>query len=135
MQRDYLLLVTALIEVATGLSLMILPFIPFALLLDVSQPGRETIFIGRIAGAALFSIGSNSWLARGDKRSTALRGLLVGVMIYDVLAAGLLVYAGLVLGMVGIVLWPAVVVHSALAGWCAMCLWALTRQVAEIASK
>jgi len=134
-RRDYLLLVTALIEVGTGLSLMILPSIPFALLLDVSQPGRETIFIGRIAGAALFSIGSNSWLARGHKPGRALRGLLISVLIYDALAAGLLVYAGLVLGTIGIMLWPAVVVHSALAGWCAMCLWVLTKQVAEIASK
>lgn len=88
MQRDYLLLVTALIEVGTGLSLMILPFIPFALLLDVSQPGRETIFIGRVAGAALFSIGSNCWLARGEQPGRALRGLLISVLIYDVLAAG-----------------------------------------------
>src|SRR5580765_5935872 len=102
MQRDYLLLVTALIEVGTGLSLMILPFIPFALLIDVSEPGRDTIFIGRIAGAALFSIGLNSWLARGEQSSRALRGLLISVLIYDVLAAGLLVYAGLVLGTIGI---------------------------------
>ena len=49
------------------------------------------------------------------------------MLIYDVAAAALLAYAGLVLNMVGLALWPAVVLHAALAGWCVVCLLGNTR--------
>src|SRR5262249_36575021 len=85
------------------------------------------LLIARVAGAALLAIGVACWLARGDERSPAQLGLLAGVLIYDVAAAVLLAYAGLVLSMVGIALWPAVVLHTALAVWCVLCLWVRPR--------
>jgi len=48
--------------------------------------------------------------------------LIIGVLIYDVAASGLLAYAGLFLHMVGLALWPAVVLHLALTVWCVVCL-------------
>ena len=45
------------------------------------------------------------------------------MLIYDGVVAVLLGYAGFVLGRVGIALWPAVVLHAALAVWCVVCLW------------
>jgi hypothetical protein len=41
---------------------------------------------------------------------------------YDVAAAVILAYAGLSLSFVGVALWPAVVLHAALAVWCVLCL-------------
>jgi hypothetical protein len=123
MQRAYLLLVTAFIEVGTGLALLVLPAVPFALLLGISVAAPEALLVGRVAGAALLAIGVSCWLARGDRRGPAQLGLLTGVLLYDGAAAALLGYAGLVLGMAGIALWPAVVLHTALAVWCALCLW------------
>jgi hypothetical protein len=122
-RRTWLFVVTALLEVGTGLLLLSLPSIPFALLLGLGEAALEAVFIARIFGAALLAIGVACWLARSDQRSRAQTGLLVGVLIYDVAAAALLIYAGLVLSMAGLALWPAVVLHSALAVWCIFCLW------------
>jgi hypothetical protein len=49
--------------------------------------------------------------------------LTTGVLIYDVAAAVILAYTGLFLSLVGVVLWPAVVLHAALAVWCVVCVW------------
>ena len=121
MHQITFLIVTAFVEVGAGLLLLCLPTVAFDLLLGVGQPSVEARFVGRITGAALFALGVISWLGRGDKQSPAQRGLLVGVLIYDVAAAVLLADAALELRMAGIALWPAVVLHTALAGWCVAC--------------
>ena len=122
MHRAYLLIVTAVAEAGTGLVLLVLPSLPLVLLLGVEQASLETIFVTRLAGAALLAIGVACWLARNDHGRTAQRGLLTGLLVYDVAAAALLAYAGLALSMVGLALWPAVVLHAALAIWCILCL-------------
>jgi hypothetical protein len=122
MHRAYLLLVTSILEGGTGVVLLFLPSIPLMLLLGVREGAPEALFVGRVAGAALLALGVASWLARNDERSPAQLGLLIGVLIYDAAAAALLGYAGIVLGMDGIVLWPAVVIHTGLAVWCVVCL-------------
>jgi hypothetical protein len=122
MHRAYLLLLTAFTEGGTGALLLALPSVPLALLLGVSGAAPETLLVGRVAGAALLAIGVACWLARSDKEGPAPLGLLIGVLIYDGAAAVLLGYAGLALRMAGIALWPAVVLHTALAVWCVACL-------------
>jgi Kef-type K+ transport system membrane component KefB len=120
--RRYLLIATAIGEAGTGLALLFVPALVFALLLGVSSAGPEALFVGRIAGAALLAIGVACWFGRNDERSPAQVGLVRGVLIYDLLAAGLLAYAGLLLDMTGIALWPAVALHTALAAWCIISL-------------
>jgi hypothetical protein len=127
MHRAYLMVQTAVIEVGTGLSLMLLPAIPLALLLGLSVPAPEALLVGRVAGAALLALGVASWLARRDIHGPAQTGLLTGVLIYDGAAAAVLGYAGLVLSMVGIALWPAVILHATLAVWCMACIWPVAR--------
>ncbi len=122
MRRVYLLIVTAFTEVGTGLSLLVLPSVPIALLLGRSAAVPEALLVGRVAGAALLAIGVSCWLGRSDTRSPASRGLLIGVLIYDAAAAVLLGCAGVVLEVIGVALWPAVVLHTMLAGWCVFCL-------------
>jgi hypothetical protein len=118
MHRGRLLIVTAIIETGTGIGLLVVPRFVLALLLGISPAAAETVFVGRVAGAALLAIGVASWLSRGEKQS----GLLTGILAYDVVAAGLLAFAGSVLGMNGVLLWLAVAVHAALAVWCVACL-------------
>src|SRR5262249_37676587 len=118
---------TGILEGATGLCLLVLPAFPITLLLGSTLPGPETLLISRVAGAALLALGVAAWLARGDKQGPALQGLVVGLLIYDVAAAALLGYAGLVLNLAGIVLWPAVVLHAGLALWCVLSWLALRR--------
>jgi hypothetical protein len=122
MHRAALLIVTAFLEVGTGLLLLSVPAVPLALLLGVGQAAPETLLIARVAGAALLAIGVTSWSARQGEHGAARLGLLIGILIYDGAAATLLAYAALGLGMVGMVLWPAVVVHFVLAVWCMLCL-------------
>jgi hypothetical protein len=61
-------------------------------------------------------------MARVDALTPAQFGLLTGLLIYDVIAAILLVFAGTVLNMIGVLLWPAVALHAVLAAWCLSCL-------------
>lgn len=70
------------------------------------------IAVGRLAGFALFGLGLACW--RGSERSTrksAVRGLLA----YNALATCLFVYLGIRGELVGPLLWPAAVIHLAIA--------------------
>jgi hypothetical protein len=131
-----LLLTTACVEIGTGLCLLFLPSVVFAILLGFEQASADALFVGRIAGAALLAIGLASWIARVDDLTIAQFGLFSGILFYDVAASVLLAYAGMVLKMVGILLWPAVVLHAVLAGWAFSCLgpnripWASIRRLA-----
>jgi hypothetical protein len=120
--RKLFLLTTALVEAATGLCLIFLPTIVFAVLLGLDHPTVDAIFVGRLAGVALFAIGIASWIARVDTRNPAQFGLLAGILIYDAAASMLLAFAGSILKMIGILLWPAVAIHAILAVWCFSCL-------------
>jgi hypothetical protein len=122
MCRAYFLIMTAFTEVGTGLLLLVLPSVPLSLLLGVEGALPETLFVARLTGAALLAIGIACWLGRNDQGHPAEAGLLAGALIYDVAAAALLAYAGLVLRMIGLALWAAVALHAALAFWCVVCL-------------
>jgi hypothetical protein len=115
--RKLFLLVIALAEASVGLGLLFLPSVPFALLLGLESATVDALLVGRIAGAALLAIGVTSWVARTDALSPALSGLLAGILIYNTAVSILLAYAGAVLKLNGLLLWPAVVVHVILAVW------------------
>jgi hypothetical protein len=121
--RKLLLVVTAVVEGATGLCLLFLPALLFALLLGWQQAAIDANFVGRIAGASLLAMGIASWMARNDALTPAQRGLLTGILVYNAATAMLLAFAGVVLKMVGILLWPAVALHAILAVWCVRSLW------------
>jgi hypothetical protein len=112
-----LLTLTAIGEAGTGLALVVYPLVVVRLLLGV-EITVEADVIGRILGAALFAIGAACWLGRSDVPNPTQVGLLVGVLIYDIAAAVILASFGLFADQIGIALWPAVVVHMALAIWC-----------------
>ena len=117
-----LLVVTAIVEIGTGLGLLLVPALLFAILLGIEQAAPEALFVGRIAGAGLLAIGVASWLAKNDVRTPAQLGLLVGVLTYDAAATLLLALAGTNWGMVGIGIWPAVALHATLTVWWLVCL-------------
>jgi len=123
MHRRHLLILTACGETVTGLALLAVPAIPLRLLIGVEQASPETLYVARIAGAALLAIGVGCWLGRSDQVGPAQRGLIAGVLVYSAVVAGLLVYAGLFLNLVGIALWPAVAVHALLFVGCFFSLW------------
>ncbi|MBI3407224.1 MAG: hypothetical protein HY040_02565 [Planctomycetes bacterium] len=118
-----LFIVTALVETGAGLGLLVLPAVVIALLLGLADAAPESLLVGRVAGAALSAIGVASWRARNDNRSAARLGLLTGILFYNIAATALLGYAGMVLMMAGIALWPAVALHAGLAAWCCLQLY------------
>jgi hypothetical protein len=116
-----LLKLTAIIETATGLALIAVPAIVVRLLLGAEISGAS-IPLGRVAGAALLALGVACWLARDDRQSRTARGLVVAMLMYNIVATAVLAFAGLGLGLHGIALWPAVILHAVMAVWCAGCL-------------
>ena len=104
-----LLKVTAIIEATTGVALMIDPPIVTQLLLGTEVSG-VAIAIGRVGGLGLLSLGLACWPGNEPARS-AFRAMLT----YNLLATLYLLYLGIRGEWVGLLLWPAVVVHGALA--------------------
>lgn len=116
-----MLALSAIIEAATGLALIAVPAIVVQLLLGAEISGAS-MPLGRVAGAALLALGVACWLARSDIQSRAARGLVVAMLMYNVVATAVLAFAGIGLGLHGVALWPAVVLHAAMAVWCFVCL-------------
>ena len=117
-----LLSLTALIEAVTGLILIISPSILAMLLLGTSLDTAAALAVARLAGAAVLTIGIACWQTGSDAGSRAVQGLVAAMLFYNITAAAVLVYAGVVSGLSGVALWPAVVLHAGMAVWCARCL-------------
>jgi hypothetical protein len=119
-----LFITTALLEVSAGLALICVPVLAIRVLLGIREPSPEALVVSRVCGAALLAIGVACWIARHDYGSRSQRGLLWGVLIYDVGACIVLAIAGSIMRMSGVVLWPAVTLHGALTLWCVASLLA-----------
>ena len=112
-----LLIVTALAETGVGFALLWSPPLVAGLLLGESLDSPAALVVGRIAGAALLSLGGACWLARDDGPGRAWRGL-VAVMLYNGAAVAVLAHAAAGARLVGVLMWPAVALHAGLAVWC-----------------
>jgi len=113
---------TAIIEAATGLALLVVPSVVVQLLLGSPLDTSAAVTLGRVAGAALLVLGVACWLAHCDEQSRAARGLVAAMLLYNISVAAVLAFAGLGLGLHGIALWPAVILHAVMAVWCIVCL-------------
>lgn len=121
-----LLVVTAWLEAVTGVGLIVVPAPLVPLLVGAALDTIGGLIVARVAGAALLALGLACWLARDDGASRAAQGLVAAMFLYDVAAVVVLVYAGLGLKLSAVGLWPTVVLHLAMAGWCVAC--AMRRQ-------
>ncbi len=112
-----LLAITAAIEAATGLGLLVAPGVVVRVLLGATLDAPAAVTVARIAGAALITLGAACWLSRDNGRA-----LVVAMLFYNVSAIAVLTHAALGLALSGIGLWPAIGLHTALACWCAAAL-------------
>jgi hypothetical protein len=117
-----LLIVTALVETPIGLMLLLSPPLVARLLLGASLDPPAALIVGRIAGAALLSLGGACWLARDDGPSRAGLGLVAAMLLYNCAAGAVLANAAARVRLVGVLMWPAVALHALLAVWCVACL-------------
>ena len=67
--------------------------------------------IGRVAGIALLSLGVGCWFGRQEASGG---WALTAMLLYNVLVTLYLAFVGLGTEFVGVLLWPAVVVHAVL---------------------
>lgn len=108
---------TAILEVAVGFGMLALPSLVTVPLIGAQVTTTLESAMTRLCGAILLAVGVACWLARDDPHSPAARRLAGGMALYDAGAAAILLYAALGLGMSGAVLWPAALLHTALALW------------------
>ncbi len=121
---------TAALEAGAGVALVLFPLQAVSLLLGPEVAGPGAMPIEKVAGCALIALALLCWLARRDTQSAAARGIVWGMTIYNlgviaVLCVFALGQAALPLGpsqTVGMLLWPAVVLHTVMSAWCGLCL-------------
>lgn len=114
--------VTAVIVVAAGVALLASPALVVFTLLGSSLDAPAALVVARLTGAALLSIGVAAWALRQDGHSSAGRGLVVALLLYNTAAVVLFAGARLGTGLQGLGLWPVLLVHAVMAGWCLSCL-------------
>ncbi len=106
------LLVAAIVEVATGLALLLAPAVVAKLLLGVQIPAIGMV-LGRCFGIALLALGVACWpvVHVAGSRSAIVRGML----IYNALIALYLGYLATAGHAAGVLLWPAIALHAVVA--------------------
>ena len=134
MTSGKLLTASAVLEAATGVALLASPSIPVSLLLGAALDASGSA-VARVAGAALLSIAVACWLARTHGESPAGRALVVAMLVYNAAVIAVLAHAALGLGATGLLLWPAVGLHTALAAWCIACLRPLPRELLVVQAR
>ena len=90
----------AVAEAATGLALLIAPSLVVHLLLGEQLTGIA-IAVARVAGIAIVALAIACWSGSP----------LVGMMTYSASTTLYLAYLGFAGGLIGILLWPAVILH------------------------
>ena len=117
-----LLIVTAIAELGAGVVLLLVPSLALEILSGAGLESPASVLLGRIAGAALFSISLCCWLERNRPLGQPSMGLVLALAVYNAAVAVLLIYAAAVDGMKGVGIWPAIGFHLALLIWCLACL-------------
>ena len=112
-----LLVMMALVEAPLGVTLILAPARVTRLLLGIAVEGPPALVLGRVAGAAVLALGLACW-RRDDGSSSATRGLLAAMLLYNVSALAVLSYAVAGDNLFGLLVVPAVALHALLAGWC-----------------
>lgn len=114
-----LFIATAVLEVGAGLALVCAPGSAMKLLFGaVDNVASTTATIEELCGMALLAIACTSWFAQYDSGSRAARGVVCGLVVYNLGAIFVLGAAGLGTHQVGVLLWPGVALHVVMLVWC-----------------
>jgi len=117
-----LLIVKSAVEMLAGVALALFPSAVVPLLIGSPLDAASGIVVGRMAGAALLTLGIACWLARNDSQSRAAFGLVMALLFYDGAVVVILLTTRFGMQLSGIGLWPAAIVHSGLGIWSVFCL-------------
>ena len=109
---------SSVLEIATGLALMVDP----ALVVRLLAGNRETVeemSLARFPGIALFALGIACW--PNEQRSKFGTAAFRGMLTYNTAVALFLAYLFVIDRIGGVLLWPGVVLHAVVAG---VMIWA-----------
>ncbi len=102
---------SAIAELATGLALIAMPAVGIALLLGPME-SANVVTVTRLTAIALIALGLACWPTGHRTGVAAFRALLT----YNLLVAAYFAYLCVGQQLGGILLWPVVVLHAAIAG-------------------
>lgn len=108
--------IAAVLELGTGLALLIVPAAVLALLVGEAAEGAARV-AARAFGIALLALGIACW-----PRLAATASQLRAMLVYNALIALYLAYLGAIAHVGGPVLWPVIVVHAGLGSVLALIL-------------
>ena len=103
------LVIAAVLEIATGLALLLAPALVGELLLGAAVAGIAAT-IARVAGIALIGLGIACWPGPPN----------LGMLVYSTGVALVLAWLGFTGGASGVLLWPAAAAHVLLSAWLAI---------------
>ena len=126
-----LLRVTAAFEAATAAGLLILPALVLALLFGPMPDAASSLLLARLFGAPLLSLSGMCWAASRASGARAVLSHVAAMLLYNMIVAALLLYSATIVRLAGVALWPAVIAHAALAGWCVAELLRADRRAAQ----
>jgi hypothetical protein len=126
-----LLIIAAVLEAVTGLTLLLIPTVAVSALLGAPLDTATGLAAARIAGAALVALAIACWQARHGERGSPATGIVEAMSFYNFAAAIVLVYAGTRLDLRSALLWPAIILHLCLGVWCVSNLWFSRRKLSR----
>jgi hypothetical protein len=94
---------------------VIFPELVISLLFGTELNEIEAIFVSRLTGVALITLSIICWIFRNAGQSAS--EIIKAMLFYNVAATALLVLAWMS-GFSGVGIWPASLMHVALAVWC-----------------
>lgn len=103
--------VSAVLELGTGVGLLVIPSVVIELLIG-SPSGGNVALIGRILGGGLVALAVAGLLRDGEQPA---RAVVYGFIIYNAVTAAILGVSGISGAADGILLWPAVAEHAVVA--------------------
>jgi uncharacterized membrane protein len=108
-----LMIVSGTFEALFGLSALMAPNMLVAAL--ATEPNVASVFLARILGAATLGLGAAALLARDDLDSKGGLAAAYGLGLYNVLAAGFILWTAAVAGIGGAALWSTGLIHTVIA--------------------
>jgi hypothetical protein len=122
MIRKALLVITAVVEAGAGFAFLVIPMWAAELLFGEGLSSPAALAVARIAGSALLSLAVACWICC-DVERVENPGIFAGLTVYNLGVPAVLVQGWWVKELNGVLLWPAVILHAALALWCIAALW------------
>ena len=107
-----LVLFDVVVEIGTGIGLVVAPALVIRLLLGTAARG-DAVAVARVAGFALIALCVACWPSRAQPQPGPAS--ILGLLIYNVLVALYLGYLGAFRHVEALALWPAVALHAAVA--------------------